>query len=148
MIFETKTPKGILGKYVETLIYFKHFNPDHSMERVVPTGHSFLIFELDNLLRNVYDNLSLKPIAEYREAWYSGAFEDYLSISAHPNSEMLAIQFKPYGAFPFINKDISDYTNQVVDAQQVFNGNTTTIRNQIMLADSPANKFNTIEDWL
>ncbi|MEQ9279351.1 MAG: hypothetical protein RLN83_07615, partial [Balneola sp.] len=49
-----------LSKYIESIFHFKGFNPDHSIERVVPTGHVFLIFELDGFERYTYNNKSLK----------------------------------------------------------------------------------------
>ena len=42
--------------------------PDHSIEKVVPTGHVFLIFELDGYTRHTYDNDSLKENASYTKA--------------------------------------------------------------------------------
>ena len=46
MIFETHTLKAPLNKYIESIFHFKGFMPDHSIERVVPTGHLFILFEL------------------------------------------------------------------------------------------------------
>jgi len=39
-----KTP---LDKFIEKIFYYKDFMPDHCVERVVPTGHIFLAFELE-----------------------------------------------------------------------------------------------------
>ncbi len=83
MIFETHEPKPPFDGLVESIFYFKNFEPDHSIERVVPTGHVFVIFELDGMERQTLDNETLKPIASYRKAWLSGMHQNYISISAH-----------------------------------------------------------------
>ena len=69
------------------------FMPDHSIERVVPDGHIYLIFELDGLTRHTYHNDDLSPKAEFSKAWLSGMHKHYISISAHQDSEMFVIQF-------------------------------------------------------
>jgi len=60
MIFETLNLTPPLAHYVESVFHFKDFIPDHSIERVVPTGHIFIIFELDNIPRNTFEMRSLK----------------------------------------------------------------------------------------
>lgn len=47
MIFNTHTLNLKLAPYIESIFHFKGFIPDHSIERVVPTGYIFLIFEFD-----------------------------------------------------------------------------------------------------
>jgi tetrahydromethanopterin S-methyltransferase subunit C len=61
MVFKTLELKSPLNKFIESIFYFKHFLPKHSIERVVPTGHIFIIFELDEIQRNTFNNKTLKP---------------------------------------------------------------------------------------
>ncbi|EPR68538.1 hypothetical protein [Cyclobacterium qasimii] len=63
MAIERHLLKGTLNQYIEAIFHFKDFMTKHSIERVVPTGNVFIIFELDGFLRNTYDNEILKPIA-------------------------------------------------------------------------------------
>ncbi len=44
MIFETHEPKPPFDGLVESIFHFSNFEPDHSIERVVPTGHVYVIF--------------------------------------------------------------------------------------------------------
>lgn len=57
MIFETHTPNEKLAPYIESLIHFKHFTPDHSIERLVPTGHIYILFELDGITPKYYQRI-------------------------------------------------------------------------------------------
>lgn len=103
MIFQPHLLDKSYSPYIESIFHFKDFIPDHSIERVVPTGHLFILFELDGFERNTFDNESLKPNNSYQKVWISGVHRNYISISAHENSEMFVIQFKPYGSYPFLH---------------------------------------------
>lgn len=148
MIFETHTLKRPLIDYIESVFYFSGFKPDHSIERVVPTGHLFIIFELDGFERNTFDNKSLQPNGTFANVWVSGMHRNYLSISAHQNSEMLVIQFKANGAYPFLKVPIDKLNNKVISAQEIFGDNILELRNQIIRAEAIPEKFVTIEKWL
>ena len=103
MIFETHELKGTIRTYIESIFHFKDFIPDHSIERVVPTGHIFIIFELDGFTRNTFDNSTLKPNNTFTKVWVSGMHKNHISISAHKKSEMFVIQFRPFGGYPFLS---------------------------------------------
>ncbi|MEO9483570.1 MAG: AraC family transcriptional regulator [Ekhidna sp.] len=148
MIFEAHQLPDQLSLYVESIFHFKNFIPDHSIERVVPTGHIFVIFELDGFTRNTFDNETLKPNATYEQAWVSGAHKDYLSISAHENSEMFVVQFKPFGAHPFLHIPLEKITGKVVPAEDIFGDEMRLLREAILNEESSADKFLKAEEWL
>ena len=148
MIFETHIIKKPLVDYIESVFYFKDFKPDHSIERVVPTGHLFIIFELDGFVRNTFDNETLKPNGSHSNVWISGMHKNYLSISAHQDSEMLVIQFKTSGAYPFVNVPVNQLNNKVVSAQEIFGNEILALRSQILKGKTIPEKFTITEKWL
>lgn len=148
MEFYTHNLPDTLGNYVESIFYYKGFKPDHSVERVVPTGHIFIIIELDGRPRNLFDNDSLAPIASFQQAWVSGMHSHYLSISALQDSEMLVIQFKPGGAGPFIHKPIDALTNRVISAENLFGDGPGLLRQEILAQVNVKEKFKSVERWL
>lgn len=148
MIFENHIIEKPLAPFIESIFYYKGFKPDHSIERVVPTGHVFIIFELDGLEYHTYDRETLKINGTYKKAWVSGMHKDYLSISAHQDSEMLVIQFKTNGSYPFLNIPIHQLNNKVVDAKEVFGDEILELREQILKGDNALEKFKSVEDWL
>ena len=77
--------------YIWNIFHYQDFVPDHSIKRIVPTGHVFLILGLDGCERHTFDNNRLKENASYSEAWISGVHCNYISISEHQNSEMLVV---------------------------------------------------------
>jgi len=148
MIFETHILKSPLKNYIESIFHFKDFMPDHSIERVVPTGHLFILFELDGITRHTYNNETLKPNGSYSKVWISGIHKNYLSISAPQGSEMFVIQFKPTGTSPFIHQSIDTLNDLVIDAQKILGNEILEIHQRILTANSSKNKFKIVEEWL
>ena len=148
MILENHNISPDLQAYIEAIFHFKGFQPDHSIERVVPTGHIFLIFELDGIPRNTFDNETLAPIATYTESWISGMHKRYISISAHQDSEMFVIQFKPTGALPFLHVPIHELNEQVIAAEKIAGPAIKSFRQALLDGENPATKFQTAEQWL
>ena len=148
MIFETHSLSEPLSTYIESVFHFKDFVPDHSIERVVPTGHIFIIFELDGMPRNTFDNETLKPNQTFTKVWISGAHRNYISISAHQMSEMFVIQFKPYGAYPFFHAAMEEFNERVVPAEEILGDEIFDLRARILEKDTSQEKFSVAEAWL
>ncbi|WP_027391864.1 helix-turn-helix domain-containing protein [Aquimarina latercula] len=148
MIFETHQLNGPISEYIESIFHFKDFMPDHSIERVIPTGHVFIIFELDNIPRKTFDNTTLKPNKTYTKAWVSGIHKNYISISAHPKSEMFVIQFKPFGTYPFFHFPAENLSDKVLSYEEIFKEELTQLRENLKKQESSKDKFNVAEQWL
>ncbi len=148
MIFETHDPGPPHSAFVESIFHYKHFQPDHSIERVVPTGHVFILFELDDMLRHTFDNKTLQPNADFSSAWISGPQRNYISISAHEDSEMFVIQFKAFGAYPYLHMNMSGLTDQIVPGGNIIDGTLLTLREDLKAADASKDKFAVAQVWL
>lgn len=148
MTFEHYDLPAPLSKHIESIFYFKDFTPEHSIERLVPTGHVFIIFELDDIPRNTFDNTTLNPINTYKGAWVSGMHRNFISISAHPHSEMLVIQFKPAGPYPFFHFPLQKINEKIMAAEALFGGELPELRRQLLEAENAAAKFTIAAGWL
>jgi AraC-like DNA-binding protein len=148
MIFEQFQLPANLEKHIESILYFKDLILDHSIERIVPTGHVFVIFEMDNIPRNTFENETLKPLKTFSKVWVSGTHRNFISISAHQNSEMLAIQFRPAGAYPFLHCPLQELNDKVVSAKDIFGKEVLELRENIVVAENPKAKFNLVSNWL
>lgn len=148
MLFETHTLKEPLHKYIESIFHFKDLIPEHSIERVVPTGQIFIIFELDGITRNTFDNETLKPSNRYTKVWISGMHKNYISISAHQKSEMLVVQFKAFGAHPFFHFPIQNLNEKIVSAEEIFGDSILELREELLEQQTSEDKFHIVEKWL
>ena len=147
MTFEIYELKYPLAKHIESIFYYKDFVPEHSIERVVPTGNIFILFELDNFPRNTFDD-ELKANGAYTKAWVSGMHQKYINISAHQHSEMLIVQLKPLGAYPLFKVSISELNESVMPAEIYFGESVLKIRDEITQKLNVDDKFKLVEDWL
>ncbi len=148
MIFETHTLSPPIDRFIESVFHYKDFMPDHSIERVVPTGHIFIIFELDGMQRNTFDNETLKPNGTFTKVWISGMHRNYISISANQKSEMLVIQFKPFGAYLFFHFPIEQLNEKILPAEDVISEELLNLREQIIDKETSSDKFLVAEEWL
>ncbi len=148
MKFVTHSLKNPLIDYVASIFHFKNFTPDHSIERVVPTGHLYILFELDGITRNTFDNETLKPNATFSEVWVSGNHKRYISISAPQNSEMFVIQFKPHGAYPFFHFPVADLNEKIISIQGALGDELIQLREALLLSPTSEDKFALAEQWL
>jgi len=122
--------------------------PEHSLEKVVPDGNIYLIFELDSMPRFIFHNLSLKRKSEKTRAWVSGIQTSYITINALPDSEMFIVKFKPYGALPFLNCGLVELTDRVVDAEKVMGDAVFELRELLLQPASYEDKMTLCEQWL
>lgn len=98
--------------------------------------------------RHTYDNVSLEPNATFQKAWVSGVHQNYISISAHPNSEMFVIQFKAYGALPFLHRPLHELAERVVPAAELAGAALETFREELHAAPESSDKFAVADAWL
>ncbi len=150
MIFETHQLNGPLASWIDSIFHYKDYvpKPGHEIERVVPTGNLFLLFELDNIPRHTFDPATLEPNATFRRAWVSGMHQNHLTISAHRHSEMLVVQFKATGAYPFVHRPVQQFNDLVLPAEAVFGDEIVVLRDEILGKDTANGKFLLVEDWL
>lgn len=147
MTFEIYKIPSPLDKYIESIFYYKDYVSEHNVERVVPTGNIFLLFELDGFERKTFNN-DLRPIGHFKNSWVSGMQQKYLNISVHQHSEMLVVQFKPGGAYPFFKIPINDLNDTVRQSETYFGESVTNLRNDITFHKDVNEKFGVVKQWL
>lgn len=148
MDIEHRVPAAPLDAHVECLFHYRGWQPDHSIERVVPSGHVFLIFELDGIERHTFDNETLEANGAFRGGWVSGMLRHCISISAHPDSEMFVIRFRPAGARPFLHATMDAFSERVMAGEEVLDGALLVLRETLAACGSREGKFAAAEDWL
>ena len=61
---------------------------------------------------------------------------------------MLVIQFKPFGAYPFLNQPVSKFSDKVIVAENIFGESILRLREQLLLKRNHQAKFQAVEHWL
>lgn len=148
MHFTNHTPEAPLDRYIQSIFHYRGFMPDHSIERVVPDGGIYLIFELDGYTRHLFDVKTHAPTHDFTRAWVSGMQKNYIAISAHEDSEMFVVQFHPGGASPFLRVPVSDLNNKVVPAEILFGDSIFDLHEALRAANSEEAMFARTTEFL
>ncbi|MEM1026159.1 MAG: AraC family transcriptional regulator [Myxococcota bacterium] len=148
MDLATYTPGPPLDAHIEQLIHYRAYRPVHAIERVVPNGRCFLVMELDGMERRTYHNATLEIESTFRGAWICGMLRGYISISAHQDSEMFVVQFRPGGARPFLRVSMDSIADRVVPAQDIWGDEPSLLRTRLLEAGTREEKFEVAETWL
>ena len=138
-------PRSPLCDFVESFFYYREFEPQHLIERLLPDGNVQVIFELTEHPKYIYDNDTLREIQSCRRVWFSGFRTEPISIPSGIGSEMLIINFRKGRAFPFICEPMHALKNTVVDGQQVLTNDILNLRDQIQEAGSTREMFGILE---
>lgn len=148
MISKIHIPSFPLNQFIDHFFYYADFNPVHAVDRLLPDGDVQLIFDLTDNPKYIYDNETLKEIQSCKDVWFSGFRTEPISIPSGKESELLIVQFKKGKAFPFLSEPMHNLSNFVVDAELVLKAEILIIRESLLEAETPSQKFYVLEEKL
>ncbi len=148
MILKTHIPSEPLNKYVESFTYSKGYNPEHSIEKLLPDASVNIVIELDEIPRYTFENDTLAAKHKYINAWVSGMQTSFISISAEKHSCMFVIKFRAGGSFPFFHIPLTELNDLVIDAELIFGNEILILREKLVSAHTQEAMFPLVENWL
>ncbi len=148
MVFQLHIPSYPLNQFVESFIYYRDYNPVHSVDRFLPDGNVNIVFDLTDYPKYIYDNETLKEIQTCRNVWFSGMRNKYITIPSGKDSEMFIINFHKGRSYPFVQMPLYELTDSVVDAELVLTNEIMDMREMILSSSLIAQKFYVAEDYL
>jgi AraC-like DNA-binding protein len=148
MIVATHTPRAPLNQFVELLWFHEGVSPDHRLERVLPDGSVELIINLRDEDRHVFDRANYRSQRTYRQSWLSGPHSEFIVIDTAPNASMIGAHFRPGGATAFFPLPLGELQNNVVDLEIFWKSAASSLRDRLLEASSPSEKFRILEDTL
>lgn len=148
MILEIHIPPYPLSQFVESFVYYKDYNPIHSVDRFLPDGNVNLVIDMTDQPKFIYDNLSLKEIQSCKKVWFSGIRNKYITIPSGRENEMFVINFHKGKAYPFVNMPLNELTDYVVDGELVMSHEVLTLREVLMELVEVKQKFLYAEQFL
>ena len=148
MIFETYIPSYPLNQFIESFVYFKDYNPTHTVDRFLPDGNVNIVIDLTDFPKFIYDNLTLKEIQSCRNIWFSGIRNKYITIPSGRDSEMFIINFHKGKAYPFVEMPMNELTDYVVDGELIMSNEILNMREAMLQLATIKQKFNYGEQYL
>jgi len=148
MNYQTYVPRPPLSELVEWFWFYDDLVPDHSLERVLPHGAMELIIDLKPEPKRLFDRENLSRSRSFRGSWLSGVHSRFIVIEARPDSSMMGVHFKPGGAYPFLGFPAAELRDAVVELEQIFGTAAIELRDRLLEAPAPAQKFRVLEAFL
>lgn len=148
MEYLTHQPAPPLGDGIAEVIWFRGFQPDHSVERLVPTGHPSIICCFDGMARHTFDPQTFEPLSTLHDIWLYGMHRHHLSISAHPDSQMLVLRFQTPGALPFLHEPLDRFSDRIEPRERALRGALLALHARLSLASGGPAKFAVVDAWL
>jgi methylphosphotriester-DNA--protein-cysteine methyltransferase len=148
MIFKQIIPKPPLDKYIQNIVYYRGYKPEHDKDKFLPDCTTNLVIDFQETPKYIYDNITFKEKQECKKAWFSGMHTEFITISSGYDSEMMVITFKPGCSYPFVKTAMDFFNNKVVDAEKVFCKVFNDFRNQLISKVTFESKIEHTENWL
>jgi AraC-like DNA-binding protein len=148
MIYETYIPDYPLSQFIDWFWFYEGLYPDHSKERILPHGVLELVIDLQSEPKRLFDRDDHSRFQQFRRSWISGAHSQFIVIQATENSSMMGIHFKPGGAYPFFGFPITELKETVVELEAVWGSTSIHLREELLEAPSPSEKFRALEKFL
>lgn len=148
MIFKTHVPAFPLNQFIESFVYYTDYNPVHTVDRFLPDGNVYVVIDLTDYPKYIYDNNTLKEIQACRNVWFSGIRNNYITIPSGRDSEMFIINFHKGKAYPFVEMPLNELTDYVIDGELVMTNEILNIRETLLSINSIEQKFLFAENYL
>ncbi|MFK7884995.1 MAG: helix-turn-helix domain-containing protein [Phycisphaerales bacterium] len=146
---EHRPIRGPLSGVVEVIFCIEQYAPAHQRERLVPSGRSHLVIELDGADRLVYDSESGEPIFSCRGAWFAGVHTRHLTITAAvPKSRLAVVQFMPGMSWPILNLDPEHCADRIVLAADNVGDDLNALRDTLLDLSTCGSVVERLEKWV
>jgi AraC-like DNA-binding protein len=148
VIFCRHIPCALLAQFIDWFWFYEDWQPSHRREHVLPDGTFELVIDLCEKPRKLFDRGDENKYITYRHGWVSGTHSQYIIIDALPASSMIGAHFKPGGAAVFLDMPADEIRDRVVDLESIWGRGSRDLREQLLAAKSPSEKFHVLEQFL
>ena len=121
------------------------YRPEHALERVLPDGSMTLAVLLDTDALRVYEPDGTSRLPPIKGSLICGPHSTFHVIDTQCQASLLTVHFKPGGAFPFFDIPVDELANQKTPLAELWNGDAGPLRERLLAARFPADKFAVIE---
>jgi AraC-like DNA-binding protein len=146
MIFARHVPPTPLNAYIDDIYYIDGPTP-YPRPKVLPMPSLHLIVNLGDAL-NVYKPDQTEVLATCAESGLGGLWSRYHLIDCPVHIRIFGVQFKPYGAYPFLHFPLSELHDQIVPLDAIWGDSTAEIRERLYAAPTIQAGFTLLEQLL
>jgi AraC-like DNA-binding protein len=141
-------PRSPLNAFIRGMCLSANYCPEHTLERLLPDGSMTLVVRLDADELRVYDPDGTGHFSPFNGSLISGAHSAFHIIETRCQASVLTVHFKPGGAFRFFDMPADELANQQIPLAELWSGDAEALRERLIAAQSPADRFTVIETVL
>ena len=118
------------------------------LERIMPNGQAHLMVNLGEDQFHTYDRVRPETAARLCGAIVAGPHSQSTILDASEMCRLAAVEFRPGGAGHFLGIPANEAGNQVLNLGDLWHGAGATLRERLLEAGSPAERFAILEELL
>ncbi len=140
-------PRAPVSHFVENmwLVRGQVTNPVRQM--LLPDGALVVIFNLGEP-QKLCERSDLRRHAIFRASWVSGLQPQAIVIEQAGSYHLAGIRFRPGGASPLFRFSIAELTGRVVELEDIWGREASTVRQQLGSAVDERARLVCLEEWL
>jgi AraC-like DNA-binding protein len=119
-----------------------------AVERILPNGQAHLMINLAEDEFRVYTGPNGEAAHRLRGAVLAGPRGNTVCIDTAEQRWLMAVEFKPGGAAPFLPMPMNEVCDEVVELGQIWSREGDVLRERLCEAATPARKFAVLEALL
>src|SRR5689334_4810746 len=143
MNYQMHIPGPMLSRYVDCIFYLNGNNKGAGL----PKSAMSIVFNLNDPFKLFNDN-SFSRFTDYKKYWVAGLQTKPNYVESYGNSEMIIIQFKTFGAAPFLPQPLQEFTDNYIPLDEVFSKEADETWEQMMESKTNEEKFKLAEKFL
>jgi AraC-like DNA-binding protein len=141
-------PAPPLSHFVKLFWYQKGDIPAHARERLMPDGEATIVFNLHRDELPLFDPRNPSLFTYARGSIVHGARSEFAVIDTRYMAEILGVQFRAGGAFPFFNMPADELNNALLPLETLWGACADDVRSRLLEARSVQDKFRVMEQFL
>ena len=137
-----------LSDFVENFWLCDDYASPHLHERIFPTGTFELVFNLRDGDLRIYRARQPDRCTRLPGAVVSGPYGGYFVTDRAAEASLMAVHFKPGGAFPFLGLAADELLDTHVSLQDIWGRSALEIRERISTERTDARRLQILQDAL
>jgi AraC-like DNA-binding protein len=146
VLYFERIPAAALSRFVQVLWYARVPVAEHRYERILPTGCTQVIFNLErDWLHDCFEGAPDQPVAP---ALVVGGRSTFEIVAARDMASLIGISFKPGGFAAFAGDAVDRFSNLSIPLEAAWGAASLTLRCRLRETDDIRTRFRIIEAFL
>ena len=147
MLYVSYQPGPPLNEFIDNF-WLIEGGQARRLEKILPCGTSELVVNLKNDEIHIHDPQQPERYRRFSGAVFSGTYSQSFICNGLQHEAIMGVHFKAGGAFPFLNTEASELTNEHANLADLWGGSGVELRERLCTAATPQQRFRLMESVL